>query len=311
MFRKEVAMRPVILWLICGMSAPVVQLLAGYDWQSVGLLGVACTALVCMVMLTEGKWGKWGSLLQAIWLIAVLSVCAAYAANSWPLGKTSIIVPLSLLALAAWSAQQGAAVAVRTAGMLFILVSIGYTLVLGCGVTQTDWNWIEDRELLPVDLALFLYLLPGAAACIPRRPAGKSILALFLIPAFAVLAAIVSTGNVKPEFPMNTYPFFEMSRSLSLFGLAERFEALVCALITVGWFSLMSFLFSCLGSQVQNIRPGRGKIGIWIGGALAAGVVFVNLSIKSWFFATGAVIFWGLLPILSQGIAFVKKGGKK
>ncbi len=311
MFRKEVAAKPLMVWILCGMTAPVVQLLAGGDFRLTMLIGLACTAAVCLGLSGPGEYGRSASGLQTLFLILAIAVCAWLSGESWPMGNTRRIVPWVLLGLAAWSAQKGPAVAARMAGVLFVLLCVGYGLVLAAGLAQTDWNWVVGHKMGDPATAAFVFLIPGAAACLPKGDRRMQPLWRFGVQAFCRAATIVTSGSVDPDLQTESYPFFEMCRSLSLFGFAERFEALVCALITVGWFSLLSFLLSCFGAAVQKILPGRAEVAIWaaaIGGGLA---LLGKMSISWNLLSTTAAVFWGFAPLLTQVIAIRKKHGKK
>ncbi len=311
MFRKEVALRPLLVWIFCGMTAPVVQLLAGYEAGSVGIMAACCGIVLCL-----GLWGnlqpaRWVCLVQGLWLVVALGICGQYAAQSWPMAENGKIISLVLIALAAWAAQKGPGTAARMAGVILVLVCLGYGAILGAGIPQMKKQWILQHEMLPPELGAFILLLPGAAACIPRQRAGKRSLWLLAVSLFCVLVAIVTCGNVHPGIHTANYDFYEFCRGLSFFSLAERFEALVCALMTVGWFSLMSLLLSALGSAAQKIFPGWGRAALWLGAAGAAGILLFNLTISGVVAGLGAVIFWGLIPILTQGIDVVKNNRKK
>ncbi len=311
MFRKEVAGRPLLLWLLCAMTAPVAQLLAGCDFWLVAALGIICTAVSCINLKTDAMYGKWICGLQIVWMTLVLGTIAGFTGESWPMGNTRTIVPLVLLALAAWSAGKGAATAARTAGILFILLCIGYGLVLAAGLAQVDWTWVVYPEREAVDAVVFVFLIPGIAACIPRKKGNAYEYTLFGILGLAILISIVTCGSLDPQSVLQSYPFFEMSRSLSVLGFAERFEALVCAMVTVGWFSFMSLLFSGIGSCCQRIFPGKGTAGLWGAAILAYAMILGKMSISGVFLSVGAAVFWGFIPAVTQLVAVRKKDGKK
>ncbi len=302
-----------MLWILCGMTAPAAQLLSGHHPKWLILTGVAVAGILCLmlVLFQESFNEKWFAFLQGVWLLIVLGQCAAQCGQSWPMGQGRWIVPAVLLALGAWSVQHGPAAAARIAGILFILICIGYSVILGAGAFQVQGDWVGGHSAISLEKAVFWFLMPAAAFCLPRRQEKRHGLLIFLVPLFCTAAAIVTCGNVNPFGEQVNYTFFEMCRSLSLFGLAERFEALVCALVTVGWFALLSFLLSCFGACVQNLCPGKGGTGAWIAAAVALAWVLSKMHMPLFALGAGAVIFWGFLPTITQGIAIVKNGGKK
>ncbi len=306
MFRKDVAARPLLVWILCGMTAPAAQLLSGYDWISVMLVGAVCSVMLCIALSTQARWPKCLWVLQGAWLIIALSACAGYTAESWPMGRTEDIVPVVMLTMAAWSARRGPAIAARMAGVLLVLLVAGYGLVLGAGLYQTEWGWVNDRQRIPVAEAVFLYLLPGAAVCIPKEKLGKRTAVILLLPLIAIIAAVATCGNVNPVAQVETYGFYEMCRSLSLLGIAERFEALVCALVTVGWFLVLNMLLGSLGCAAQSVFPGKGQAAVWAGATIAAGLYLVKMPVNVCFLAAGGGICWGLIPVISQGVEALK-----
>ncbi len=227
------------------------------------------------------------------------------------MGDNNLVVPVVLATLAAWCASKGPTAAAGTAGILFVLLSIGYGLILGAGAPQIHWEWIQKNPAEIQALVLFLFLIPGAAANIPGKDLGKKVLWLFLIPLFSIVVALVTQGNVHPNANTGNFRFYEMCRSLSIFGLAERFEALTCALVSVGWFSLLALLYSAAGIAAQAVFPGKGNAGVWL--ALATSVIMIlgKMSTNSPILWITATLFWGMVPILHQVIALQKKSRKK
>ncbi len=309
MFRKEVKSLPLVLWILAGMSAPVVQLLAGFDWKGMALLGLLSTAVVLLGYHAGEYTPKWLAVLQALWILPALVTCSRITSLAWPMAETKLAVPLVLLAVSAWAADRGPWVGASMAGILFILICIGYGSVAVAGIPQMQLSWAVSHSPVPLALGTFVFLLSGVASAIPKEK-GKAPCMLLLIPVFAVLISLITCANVYPGQGGNS-AFYQMSRSLSFFGLTERFEALVCALITVGWFALITLLLSTLGSWIQKVFPGKGKMAVWIAAVLGSMGLLFNLTIPMPVLAMGAIIFWGLIPVLSQVIGLAKKGVKK
>ncbi len=310
MFRKPVAQRSWLIWIFCAVCAPITQLLAGFDWKSMLAIGLIATCAVCL-LLRRMEIPGWLCALELVWLTTALAACAGFTADSWPMGNPSCVVPLTLLALGVWSAGKGPGAAAGTAGILFLLLCIGYGLVLGSGVSQIRWDWARRHPAAEPGLAIFVFLLPAAAAVIPKQAGGKRGLFLFLIPVFSLAATVVTCGSIHPDATYESFPFYEMSRSLSLLGVAERFEALVCAIITVGWFSTVSFLLSAVGAAAQKCFPGTAPKAQLVCAVIAGAAVLGNLHMDSRFLGLGSIIFWGVLPLAAQGIVAIKNSRKK
>ncbi len=311
MFRKEIGARPLLIWLLCAMSAPVAQEVAGIDPLLAGSAAIVCAAVSCLALAGGRQYGKAFAALQYAWTVVAAGILAQLAGKAWPMGAGQQIVPLVLLAIAAWSAGKGPVTAARTAGILLVLLCVGYGLIFTAGLAQVRWDWLENNRSGDLWRMMFLLLIPGVAACLPREGLGRSGAILFVIPVFTVLAAVVTCGNLHPDGVTESFALFEMCRSLSLFGIAERFEALVCALVSVGWFSLLSLLLSCAGANAQILYPGKGKQGTWLAAAAAAGLVLGKIAISDALLLGFGGIFWGFIPILAQSVERLKKCRKK
>ncbi len=309
MFRKGIAQRSWLVWSFCAVAAPILQLLAGSDWKSLLIIGLAATAAVCILLGQEALPG-WLSALQLVWLTVAIGACGLFAANSWPMGGSYPVIPLTLLALGCWSARKGPGAAAGTAGILFLLLCIGCGLVLGSGVGQLRWDWALGHERAAPGMAAFVFLLPAAAVCIPREGRKKRAW-LLAVPVFCCAATLITCGNLHPNAHSDCFDFYEMCRSLSLLGMAERFEALVCCIITAGWFSTLSFLFSAIGGAAQVCFPGSGPKVQQLSAVAAGAMVLGKLHIDHRFLGWGAVIFWGVFPLITQGIVTVKNSRKK
>ena len=102
-------------------------------------------------------------------------------------------------------------------------------------------------------------------------------------------------------------PFYEMSRSLSLLGVAKRFEAVVSAGMTVGWFALISLLLTVSGKYFEKIVEGKGRLGIWVCGVVSVIWLLCGLHIPAWMLLSVGTVFWVVTPLLTQGLESEKK----
>ncbi len=309
MFRKDVPGAQMQAWIFVAMTAPLAQKLSGCGWVFAAIAGVICSVIVWgAVRLTAGAdWKPWFCAVEVIWLAIALAICAGEAAGSWPMGDAWPVVPLVMLALAGWSAQKGPQVASRVAGVLFFLILIGYVPIFGAGAGQADWGELLPRWGRDDGTAGFWLLMPGVAAFLPwqKRRMGKALAGTV---AFGIIAAGITCGVLTPALAqMVDTPFYEMSRSLSLLGMAERFEALVCALLTVGWYAALSLLLSAGGCLFGRIWKGKEPVGVWCLTLAAAAAVLCRLRTWGLLPAIGAAVFWIALPMLAGGLKKVEK----
>jgi hypothetical protein len=242
--------------------------------------------------------------------IIVLGTLLRECDESWPVGNSYPAVPLIVLTLAAWSAQKGLSAAARVGAVLFWFVLIMYLVVFGAGVKDVQLRWLEPRWEAPNALGLLVFLVPSAAAFLLRE--GEKWSARLTLPAiFAVAAAIITAGVMTATVTQRLEDaFYEMSRSISLGGVARRFEALISAGMTVGWFALISLLLSVCGQMVQYLFTSWGRAGVWVSALAAAGWMLCGLTILEWILLLGGALFWVIPPVFAQGLGRIKKSKK-
>lgn len=250
---------------------------------------------------------RWSRLPMYLLAVIVLGELASESAGSWPVGDSYPAVPMILLVLAAWSAAKGPQAAARVGAILFWFIIIMYMIVFASGAKQIRWEWTRPVNRMPQPMSLIVLLVPSAATLLPaerNRFVGKQVLAVIV----ALVAALLTQGILSAEIVGEVeHPFYEMSRSLDLLGIAQRFEAIVCAAATVGWFAIMSLFLSISGEIFHWFKMGWQGIGVWLA-ALAAGVwLLCGLHISGWILAGTCAVFWVLLPIAAQGIEKIKK----
>ena len=102
-----------------------------------------------------------------------------------------------------------------------------------------------------------------------------------------------------------TSSFYEFSKGVNLFGVAERFEALVACALTAGWFALFTLILCAVYHLTEKIFFPASKWCVWIAAAASMGLMCILPKADSWM-AIGALIFWGFLPVAAQGIGCAK-----
>lgn len=308
MTREKIPAEQLAAWLFTAMTPPLIQLSAGAPWIWLLGFGILCLALNG----ARRKWGsqaipRWLILPEILLLVVITGELASRSVGSWPVGSSYPAVPLILLALAAWSASKGPQTAARVGAVLFWFVIVMYMVVFAAGIGQIRWGRLDLTAGKPEWLSLLLFLMPAAAAFLPTQNGhvgGKRVLPL----AMTLVAVLVTQGMLTPETAVSAeYPFFEMSRSLELLGIAQRFEALICAAATAGWYSLLAFLLAVTASLTESEKPGWGRGSAWCVSILAAAWMLSGLHISGALAVLLCSVFWVAMPILAQGVGKIKK----
>ena len=307
MFREGIPSKQLSAWLAAAMIPVLIQTLSGMSWLMVLMFGTLS------VVVGRWIWGvgsidvpRWVSIAQFLFLILLLGQLLEGAAKTWQ-SENGWAVPLIMLVLAAWSAQKGPSAAARVGCVLFWFVLVIYLIVLGAGVKDVHLLWLKPSGTKVEWLGMVVLLLPCAASVL-LKSGEKWGVRLVLPMAFAVTATMVTVGVLSASVASSIWdPFYEMSRSLSLLGVAKRFEAVVSAGMTVGWFALISLLLTVSGKYFEKIVEGKGRLGIWVCGVVSVIWLLCGLHIPQWITGILAAVFWVGIPVLTQGIETQKK----
>lgn len=268
-----------MLWAV-----PAMALAALADWAVRRRLPEGKSLAACLP--------RWLLIAELLFLIVAAAAAAAMTPLCWPEGSWPLF-PLTLLVLAGAAARQGTGAAGRCA----VPAAWGCILFLGLVVAAAlpeakpaAGAWPEGLPVLTVALlGVCGWFLPSEREKPGRLWLG---LAVFTLPLLA-LGKDLRTAV----------------RSIELFGVLQRFEALVSCALTASLFLTLTMLAAAGGEILRAI--GVKKI---TGEAVllpAAALMFRVSGVPAWVFSVGAAIFWGLLPILAQGIGGGGKDEKK
>ncbi|MBQ9762219.1 MAG: hypothetical protein IJV82_03980 [Oscillospiraceae bacterium] len=296
MYSEKIPARQLSAWLFTALTPVLIQYTSG-SWTWTLMAG----ALAAVAGWLSWRFGR-GGLAGGIVLLIVVGSMMKDAARCWP-GDNYPAVPLILLALAAWSAWKGPSAAARTACVLFWAVLLIYIVVFASGVQGVELRWLKPRRPEPNWPLLLLLLVPSSSIPLLNKE-GRWGIRLLLPILFAVAASMIVAGVLSPGLARELErPFYEMSRSLDLFGVAKRFEAVISAAMTVGWFCLMSLSLSLIAGGVKRWPKGA----IVVAALAMAGWMLCDLHISGGILLLLATVFWVAFPILAQGIDFQKK----
>lgn len=314
MFSKKVDAYPLCAWLLCAMFALIAQYAAPVNWLFVLLAGAGCTLLCwCNLVLCEGRScsRKWYCAVQLPFLAVVAAKNAGWSANTWPTADAYPLVPLVLLTIALFSAWHGAERASRVGGVVFWLVALLFAVVLAAGSRDVKLEYLAPKLNESGYTLLLVFLLPVVTSFLPREGATCYTKTMWSSVVLGIVMSVLTVGTLSQGVAADeSFAFYTFSKSLSLFGVAERFEALVSVALTMGQYSLLSLLLSCAGHLAHAIYPGKGRIGVVASAIAAAAFMTFMQEISVDWIGVGALLFWGILPLIFRNTESRKKNKK-
>ena len=307
MNREALSDKRLAAWLFAAITPPAIQLIGGASWLWTLAVTAGCL-FACLLCLGWGKQprGRIVSILYWLTTLCLMGTLAGETMNSWQTGA-HVAVPLVLLALAASSALKGPSAAARVGCVLFWFVLGIYLLVFGAGIREVRPMWLRPAKGTEPWLIIPLLLTPvGVIPLLKEKE--RRITGLPLIGIFVLLASVITLGVLSPMVAANTdNAFYEMTRSLSILETARRFEAVISAAMTVGWFALMSLYLTLCGHWAEEIKPGGRKTGIVLGAVVSGVLTLCDLHIDGRILAVWTTVFWVATPLITQGIDKQKK----
>lgn len=305
---------------LTALSCPAIIWCTGLAWQWVLLGGVGAFLVFFIVSrqlrggitlqgLTYAAFGRaFGGVLlalQAIWLLVPAFFLLRAVRDVFP-GQTELPlypVILSVLALAAvWKRDERPA---AVGGILFYFVVIMLAVVLLLPIPDLKPRWLYTPAPVEQTLPAAAILLLPMTALYAGAKGGRRLWPWVLTGClFAGAAALVTFGYLSPQIAGTTpMAFMTMTRSLHLFGIMERFEAVLSAVLTIGCFCCQMQMLRCVQAAVPTApKP--------------AAAVFTAASLMLSFFAPdfpdifpvlGAAVFWVLLPLCTVLVAAARK----
>ena len=245
-----------------------------------------------------GWFGKLALLLSWAWTIYMMGWAATLADRAFPTIHGTPILGWIILAVAAWGSWKGTAVCARCCSVLSLFLVCLYGLVLAFAIPEVQLKnlnptgtWIDSIQVLGL-LLVGSGVWYGAIEKSEKRAGWRNL----LLPLMAAGLSAVTAGLLSPELvALRQDPFYDIAKSISLFGVMERIESLLSVAMIMGVFALLTTMASACQSIGQVLKPGR-----WYGcGSCAAAIPLVLLDYKMGEILTfGAILVWLILPVL-------------
>lgn len=287
------------------MTAPLAFMAGRNTWTTVLLIGVA-GSIVCWAVL---KWidniqrtPPWYCVLQLVWLGIISGYMARWVNQCWPTAADTPLVSLVVLALAVLASKDGVGQACRAGCVLFIFLCLLYGAVIVSGSRDIKIRYLDPDPELPDAWLVAVFLLPLTVQFLPADKRLQK-LPLLAIPLIATVLAVLTVGTLSIGISRQMQlPFYEFSKSLSLFGVVERFESFVCVALTVGFFSLQMVLLSASRQLSRNLWPQKDWVGFAGTVALSGGVAIIDVDPAPYLFPIISAFLWVVLPVIAGKI---------
>lgn len=297
LYSETIRHKQLWAWLAAAMSAPLVHF-SGGSWLALLVLGVICYGVAAILPndLRAIRHSRILCVVELAWIILVVSQMIPLSAAYWPGPKSEWIIPTVLLVLGAYSCNKKSS---AVAGVLFWVLIIMYIPVAIAGVKDAELKW-----LIPNSMGFSLWmvpvlLLPCAAKILRNDSKGGGWYPGILL--FGVGMWALTSGVLSPAVSGNMVsPFRELSQSLTI-GAASRFESLIGAVVTLGWFCLSGLLIQC-GSVFCEGLGVNTKLAPWLIAGAGVCLQLVKLRVSPEFATLASVLFWVVLPIAAEKI---------
>ena len=292
-------------WFLTALAVPVMQAASGCSWLTAAALGILCLGVCAGLEAMDVPETKWLSAVQWIWMTVVLSAALEWALYCWL--SDSPVIPGTLLLLAAWTAAGGEEQSLRAGNLLrfFLIALLGAVLLSGLWDIRGENlrpNWRMDNA----DLVTVL-LLPAVGVCLGGKGAGSKLFLLVLTIAVSVVVTGVLSG---PFAAAQNSAMYELSKSVRLLGVAERFESLAAAGMTLGYYVFACWSLTLCGRWGKTVTGTETAGPVWLTAAASFAGFFLKWPKTGSFVPAGTVIMFVFAPLTAAMIGKWKKRKK-
>lgn len=278
------------LWLLAALSAPAAHF-SGCGWFTAVLTALAILPLSLLPKKWEGL-PKPIALAQILWLGIVAGTLLPAGAACWP-SDNDLAVPLTLLALAAWTKTDAAP---RIGAVLAFCMAL---LAIPLGIAAAEE--LKGAWLRPVPGTWSWGL--ATALLIPSLPfgaGGRSGRGLAAAGILTVLLAALVQGVLSQEVAFRLEDaFYQTARTLG------HLEPIAAAGITLGWYALASALMKSAVETGKNSGILPKTATVLVTGTSAACILF-KVQLIGPKLALFSAFFWVLIPFAAK-INFFQK----
>ena len=270
--------------------------------------GIVSLLVVCALLLPTKIDQNWYHILVLAWLAVAGGNLVAWCTEIWPEDAYAAGVPIVLILLATIASLGGIEKAGRCVVVLAWIVGLLFAGILGAGLADLRWEMTQPRIGEAMPNGAFLFLLPAVPGMIGNRKSKSAIWAPISV-VLLTTVIVIWTSMMLPDSMMSAlqWPFYEACKNLRLFGSVERFEAFASAAVSMGYFSVFTYLLSAIRENVGEINEKYAKTGVITGSAIIVGIGLLLGKIDDMCLMIGGAVLLFLAPALWNLKNIVKK----
>lgn len=268
------------LWLLAAIAAPAAHF-SGSGWLTTA---IAALAILPLTLLPK-SWRfrtKPIAFLQILWLGIAAGILLPASAAYWP-SDNDLVVPLTLLTLAAFTNEDGAP---RVGAVLAFCMALLAIPAAIAGAAHIEPKWLQ-AELAPWPLSLSLVLLLPNLPTAGEDRKGKRILGTAaLTVALSLLVQGVAGTRVAAVL---RDPFYQTARAIG------HLEPVVAAGLSLGWYALATWFFSSAAGIAREggLGPKITRVLVW---GTATGLVLFRQQPNMLFVTVISLFWWVIAP---------------
>lgn len=299
---NQVSDRQNQVWIVASMAAPLAKAASGGSWPAVLAMGA--------ITLLTGRWlakyqaepKHWLEILQSLWGSVVISQQLFWCEECWPSHRDGKAAALILLGLCIWLACKGRSATARVGCTLIWPVGFLLGLILLSAVPEIKVENLRPAWEMPsAHLVTVLLITTFYVGGDKRRKAGMDVWLLLFPVAVSVVTAGVLSNRIGEAGQTGLY---ELSRSVSFFGVSQRLESVAAMGMTMGYFGGIGYLLS-IPEGTAN------RSGMVMAYGVVAGLLFIlNIRLDSRLIAIGSVLIWVVFPAICSVKKFFQKAPK-
>lgn len=243
---------------------------------------------------------KWFCVLQLAGFYLLISQCLPLSAQYWPGEKAELVVPGVLLALGIYGCGKRPE---RVAGVLLWAILLLGVPILLAGIKDVRLEWIIPAKMEMSLWAIPAVLLPFAVemAMSARQSTKRGLIGGVIGVGIWVLVAGILSFPIAQSADT---PFRMMAQNLSI-GPNSRFESVVSAAMTLGWYCVVTLVLTCANRYWKGLGVKENKSRL-LHALILYALLLTNVTIAAPFIVAYIVVAWLIVPFI-----VLRKSSKK